>query len=195
MNIQQLKGKSGKIVDGPLLITPDIKKDERGYFFEAWNQKLFSLKINFFGDFNQDNISFSKKGTIRGLHYQIKPYAQNKLVSCLFGSIYDVAVDLRKESETFGDWIGVELNSENNYQFWIPEGFAHGFIVTSFESKVQYKVGGYWNREYERSLYWKDDDLNINWQLKNFDINEVIINSKDHNAATFQEIKNNGDIF
>ena len=114
---------------------------------------------------------------------------------CLFGSIYDVAVDLRKESETFGDWIGVELNSENNHQFWIPEGFAHGFLVTSFESKVQYKVGGYWNRKYERSLYWNDDDLNINWQLKNFDINEVIINSKDHNAATFQEIKNNGDIF
>tara|TARA_B100000989_G_C19516054_1_gene461693 strand:- start:978 stop:1565 length:588 start_codon:yes stop_codon:yes gene_type:complete len=195
MQIKKLKGNSGNLIEGPLLITPEVKRDDRGYFFEAWNQKMFSSKTNFFKDFNQDNISYSNKGTIRGLHYQMKPYAQSKLVSCLHGSIYDVAVDLRKESETFGDWVGVNLNSDNFLQFWIPEGFAHGFLVTSNECKVQYKVSGYWSKNHERGISWKDDDLKIEWPIKHHDISDVKINLKDKNASSFKKIKKDGDFF
>ncbi len=195
MQITKLKGNSGIIVKDLLLITPNIKEDKRGYFYEAWNQNLFKSKINFFGDFNQDNISFSSKGTIRGLHYQIRPKGQSKLVSCLDGSIYDVAVDLRKNSDTFGDWVGIELSSKNNLQFWIPEGFAHGFLVTSTQSKVQYKVSGYWSKEHERAINWRDENIMINWPLKKFDIKDVIINDKDKNASSFKKAKNDGELF
>ena len=195
MLLAQLKGNSGDLIEGPLLIKPDVKRDERGYFYESWNQKRFNSKTNFLNSFNQDNISFSNKGTIRGLHYQINPCAQSKLVSCLCGEIYDVAVDLRRNSKTFGDWVGVKLNSDNFHQFWIPEGFAHGFLVTSNHCKVLYKVSGYWSKNHERGLYWKDENLNIDWPLKEHEINDVIINLKDKNASSFKKIKNDGDLF
>lgn len=140
-------------------ITPKRFGDDRGFFFESFNQKLFPL--NSF-EFVQDNHSCSVKGVLRGLHYQlVKP--QGKLVRVVVGSILDVAVDIRKSSPTFKQWVSVELSADNNKQLWIPPGFAHGFITLSDKAEVLYKTTDYWYKEYDRSIRWDDPDLNINW--------------------------------
>ena len=165
-----------------LLIEPEIFKDERGFFFESFNQRIFNKLIGREVKFVQDNQSKSKKNVIRGLHFQIeKP--QIKLIKVISGSIFDVVVDIRKQSKNFGKHISVELNAEDNKQLWIPEGFAHGFLVLSEIAEVQYKVSAFWDPELERSLLWSDEDLNINWPLSS----NPIISSKDQKAGLIKD--------
>tara|TARA_B100000035_G_scaffold79888_1_gene66923 strand:+ start:29522 stop:30055 length:534 start_codon:yes stop_codon:yes gene_type:complete len=165
-----------------LLIEPELFKDERGFFFESFNQRTFNKLIGREVKFVQDNQSRSKKNVIRGLHFQIeKP--QIKLIKVLSGSIFDVVVDIRKQSKNFGKHISVELNAKDNKQLWIPEGFAHGFLVLSEIAEVQYKVSEFWDPELERSLLWSDEDLNINWPLSS----NPIISSKDQKASLIKD--------
>ena len=150
MEAQQVLSSNGNILNGLLSFNPTIFGDSRGFFQESWNQRNWEKILKSNGqtpkDFVQDNHSRSSKGTIRGLHFQKAPYAQGKLVRCINGRIFDVAVDLRKDSTTFGQWAGIELSSENHIQFWIPEGFAHGFLALSNIAEVFYKVTDYWNK-------------------------------------------------
>ena len=165
-----------------LLIEPEVFNDERGFFFESFNQRTFNKLIGREVKFVQDNQSRSKKNVIRGLHFQIeKP--QIKLIKVISGSIFDVFVDIRKQSKNFGKHISVELNAEDNKQLWIPEGFAHGFLVLSEIAEVQYKVSEFWDPELERSLLWSDEDLNINWPLSS----NPIISSKDQKASLIKD--------
>ena len=165
-----------------LLIEPEIFKDERGFFFESFNQRTFNKLIGREVKFVQDNQSRSKKNVIRGLHFQIeKP--QIKLIKVISGSIFDVVVDIRKQSINFGKHISIELNAEDNKQLWIPEGFAHGFLVLSEIAEVHYKVSEFWDPELERSLLWSDEDLNINWPLSS----NPIISSKDQKASLIKD--------
>lgn len=165
-----------------LLIEPDVFKDERGLFFESFNQRNFNQLIGREVKFVQDNQSKSKKNVIRGLHFQIES-PQVKLVKVISGSIFDVVVDIRKQSKTFGKHISVELNAEDNKQLWIPEGFAHGFLVLSEIAEVQYKVSEFWDPKLERSLLWSDPDLNINWPLSS----NPIISLKDQKASLIKD--------
>ncbi|HDV3963059.1 TPA: dTDP-4-dehydrorhamnose 3,5-epimerase, partial [Escherichia coli] len=130
--------------------------DERGFFFESFNQKIFEEAVGRKVEFVQDNHSKSSKGVLRGLHYQLEPYAQGKLVRCVVGEVFDVAVDIRKSSSTFGKWVGVNLSSENKRQLWIPEGFAHGFLVLSETAEFVYKTTNFYSYPHERSIIWSD---------------------------------------
>jgi dTDP-4-dehydrorhamnose 3,5-epimerase len=145
-----------------LIIEPHIHRDERGYFFEAHNLSAWSSVLGADIAFVQDNYSVSKKGVIRGLHYQLK-HVQGKLIRVCEGSIFDVAVDLRKNSETFGQWVGRVLSAENNEQHWVPPGFAHGFMVLSEHASVLYKTTDYWNPQSEHCIRWDDPTLAIDW--------------------------------
>lgn len=158
-----------------IILKPAIFEDERGYFFEAYNKsKLVDLGIAI--DFVQDNQSFSKKGTVRGLHYQNPPYAQTKLVRVLEGEIMDVAVDLRKDSPTFGKHFSVLLTSENKKQLLVPQGFAHGFSVLSETAVVLYKCDQYYNKESEGGIRYDDNSLNIDWGMN---LKDAIVSEKD----------------
>lgn len=157
------------------IIETQVFRDSRGFFMESWKHEEFSEKICPGISFVQDNHSRSTVNVVRGLHYQLPPYAQAKLVRCLVGSIYDVAVDLRKNSPTFGKWVGVELSAENKRQLWIPEGFAHGFVALSDVAEVFYKTNAYWNKESEGSILWSDPNIGIQWPLKG----KPIISEKD----------------
>ena len=145
-----------------ILFEPKVFGDERGFFFESFNQKVFEEVVGHPVQFVQDNHSRSAKGVLRGLHYQIKQ-AQGKLVRVTQGEVFDVAVDLRKSSPTFGKWVGAHLSAENKHQLWIPEGFAHGFVVLSESAEFLYKTTDYWAPEYERSLAWNDPAIGIDW--------------------------------
>jgi dTDP-4-dehydrorhamnose 3,5-epimerase len=158
-----------------VVISPAVFEDERGYFFEAYNKnKLSELGINI--NFVQDNQSFSKKGTLRGLHYQNPPFAQTKLVRVLQGEIIDVAVDLRKESPTFGKSFGILLSEENKKQLFVPQGFAHGFSVISETAVVMYKCDQYYNKASEGGIRYDDPALNIDWGI---DLKDAIVSEKD----------------
>ncbi|MBP7506178.1 MAG: dTDP-4-dehydrorhamnose 3,5-epimerase [Prolixibacteraceae bacterium] len=162
-----------KIINTPikdlLVIEPRVFGDSRGYFFESFNKKVFEdYGLNY--NFVQDNESMSKFGVLRGLHYQLAPYSQAKLVRVVKGSVYDVAVDLRKGSPTYCKWFGVELTEENKKLFLIPEGFAHGFVVLSEEVVFQYKCTDFYHPESERGIIFNDPDLNIDWKLQEKDI-------------------------
>jgi dTDP-4-dehydrorhamnose 3,5-epimerase len=158
-----------------VIITPDLYKDSRGYFFEAYNQAKFNEKgMDYY--FIQDNQSFSKRGVIRGLHLQISPFAQAKLVRVLQGEILDVAVDLRKNSATYGQHFSVLLSAENKKQLMVPHGFAHGFSVLSETASVMYKVDQVFNKESERGIRYDDPALAIDWQLRP---EEIIVSEKD----------------
>ncbi len=150
-----------------LILEPDIFGDDRGWFSETYNkEKLLKLEINI--DFIQDNHSFSsKKGTLRGIHFQVGISAQTKLVRCIRGKVLDVAVDLRRNSETFGKWISVELSEGNKRQLFIPRGFGHGFITLTDDCEFVYKVDNYYSKDNDRSLLWNDKSLNIDWQVDN----------------------------
>lgn len=162
-----------------LLVCPKVFQDDRGYFLESFNQKFFPNKT-----FVQDNQSFSERNTIRGLHYQlVKPQA--KLVRVVKGCILDIAVDIRKDSPTFMQHVAVELSAENFNQLYIPEGFAHGFQVLSAEAEVLYKTTEYWYKEYDRSIFYNDPELNLPWILK--DDTNIKISSKDLNAPKFKD--------
>ena len=152
-----------ELIDGVKLLKPKIFKDNRGYFYENFNLNEFrNLLGNKEISFVQDNFSHSEQGVIRGLHYQYDQ-PQGKLVSVINGKIFDVVVDIRKSSKSFKKWIGIELSSENNYQLWIPKGFAHGFCVLSKTADVLYKVDSYYSPTSERCLKWNDPEININW--------------------------------
>lgn len=149
-----------------LILEPKVFGDERGFFYESFNQKVFEENIGRKIEFVQDNHSQSQYGILRGLHYQLQPYAQGKLVRCVEGEVFDVAVDLRKTSNTYGQWVGVLLSGENKRQLWIPEGFAHGFVTLSPQAQFLYKATSYYAPMAERTIQWNDKTLNINWPIK-----------------------------
>lgn len=146
-----------------VIIEPKVFGDQRGFFMESWNRKAFA-QLGLDADFVQDNHSRSQRGVLRGLHYQVRQ-PQGKLVRVVAGAVYDVAVDLRQSSPTFGRWTGVELSAENRRMFWVPPGFAHGFLVLSESADFLYKATDYYAPEHERSLLWNDPDLAIDWPL------------------------------
>ncbi len=172
-------------LEGVLIVEPNVFGDERGWFMESYSkQKFEKLGIDF--DFIQDNHSFStKKGTLRGLHFQKNPKAQTKLIRCTSGSILDVAVDIRKESPTYKKWIAIELSAENKKQLLIPKGFAHGFLTITDNVEIQYKVDEYYSPENDRSIFYADEEININWGVKN-----PILSKKDLEALRLSEIDN-----
>lgn len=145
------------------LIEPEVFEDERGFFYESFNQKKFNEEIDKNISFVQDNLSLSKKGVLRGLHYQKKPYEQGKLVYVTYGEVYDVAVDIRKKSPTYGHWVAEILSHQNKKQLWIPEGFAHGFLTLTDEVRFAYKVTNYYSKKHEINIHWKNNDFDISW--------------------------------
>jgi dTDP-4-dehydrorhamnose 3,5-epimerase len=172
-------------IEGVLIIQPDVFQDSRGYFFESFSLKKFTgngLNLNFV----QDNISKSKKGTLRGLHYQVGASAQGKLCQVISGEVLDVAVDIRADSPTFGEYVAEILSEENHKQIWIPPGFAHGFEVLSDEAIFHYKCTNYYSKADERGILYNDPDININWQTEN-----PIVSEKDLKAKRFSEIERN----
>ena len=147
-----------------VIIQPEVFTDQRGFFFESWHAEKFARE-GLPGDFVQDNHSMSEMGTLRGLHYQVPPRAQGKLVRVVRGSVYDVAVDLRRSSPTFGKWVGLWLTAESKYSLWIPVGFAHGFYVTAPHAEVVYKCTEVYSPAEERTIRWDDPDIGIEWPL------------------------------
>ncbi|SFA85362.1 dTDP-4-dehydrorhamnose 3,5-epimerase [Azotobacter beijerinckii] len=160
------------------IIEPKVFGDERGFFFESFNARRFAELTGANPEFVQDNHSRSVKGVLRGLHYQIRQ-PQGKLVRVVSGEVWDVAVDLRRSSPTFGKWVGVTLSAENKRQLWIPEGFAHGFVVVSEAAEFLYKTTDYWAPEHERSILWNDPTLNLPWPLEG----EPSLSAKDRDGV------------
>ena len=153
-----------------ILFEPKVFHDERGFFFESFNQKEFNQLVGKEINFVQDNHSKSKKGVIRGLHFQSSPMEQGKLVRVIDGEIWDVAVDIRSNSSSYGCWVGEEISSHNKKQLWIPEGFAHGFLVLSETAEVVYKTTNYYSQAHEKMIHWKNNEFNINWPVFNINI-------------------------
>lgn len=164
------------------VFSPKTYSDNRGYFFESWNKKSFNKLLDVNYDFVQDNHSISVEGTLRGLHYQF-PNPQGKLVRVTSGEIFDVIVDIRESSSTFGQWRGVNLSSDNMKQIWIPPGFAHGFLTLSSKAEVLYKTTDYWDKENEKTIIWNDKDISIDWPATK----KVIISEKDQNGIIFKK--------
>ncbi|NEP46459.1 MAG: dTDP-4-dehydrorhamnose 3,5-epimerase [Okeania sp. SIO2H7] len=165
-----------------LLIEPKVFGDDRGFFFESFNQKNFAEKTGVNLDFVQDNHSRSVKGVLRGLHYQIQQ-AQGKLLRTVVGEIFDVAVDIRKNSPNFGKWVGYMLTAENKRQLWVPPGFAHGFLVVSEIAEVLYKTTDYYAPQYERSIIWNDPEIGIEWPIEGI---TPILSKKDEAGTTLK---------
>ena len=171
-----------------ILFTPKIFVDDRGYFYESFNHSIFEDTTGLDVRFVQDNHSQSKKGVLRGLHYQLPPKAQGKLVRVVHGEVFDVAVDIRTGSSTFGNWVGVRLSAENKQQLWIPKGFAHGFLTLSEKAEFLYKTTEYYAKEYERCIAWNDPYLSINWPLNGL---MPVMSEKDRDGGLFS----NADLF
>jgi dTDP-4-dehydrorhamnose 3,5-epimerase len=165
-----------------LIIEPKVFGDARGFFYESFNQKVWREKTGIDAVFVQDNHSRSARNVLRGLHYQIRQ-PQGKLVRVVKGAVFDVAVDLRRKSPTFGRWVGTELSEENRRQLWIPVGFAHGFLVLSDVAEFLYKTTDYWAPEYERTIIWNDPDLAVAWPLQG----EPVLSAKDAKGIAFKE--------
>ena len=165
-----------------LIIEPKVFGDERGFFFESLNLRVFQEKTGLIPQFVQDNHSRSRKNVLRGLHYQIRQ-PQAKLVRVVAGEVFDVAVDLRKSAPTFGKWVGNSLSAENKCQIWIPQGFAHGFLVLSDFAEVVYKTTDYYAPQHERCVLWNDPRIGVQWPLKG----EPVISSKDRDGARFDQ--------
>ena len=170
-------------IEDLLIIEPQLFKDDRGFFYESYNKNNLDKVINVV--FVQDNESKSNKGVVRGLHFQLPPFEQTKLVRCVSGKILDVVVDLRTSSKTYGKSFSIELSSENNKQLFVPRGFAHGFQVLSNEAIVNYKVDDYYNPDSDSGIIWNDKDLSIDWNL---DI-KPILSDKDLNLDLFKNLK------
>ena len=179
MNIIETK------IEGVLILEPKVFSDQRGYFFESYNQRSFQEKVGKI-TFVQDNVSRSSYGVLRGLHYQKAPYAQSKLVSVLKGRVLDVAVDIRPDSPTYGQHVATELSEDNHRQLFIPKGFAHGFVVLSDEAIFQYKCDEFYHPEAEGAIAWNDPDLHIDWQIPESDI---ILSAKDSCHPSLKLIK------
>ncbi len=165
-----------------LVIEPQVFGDERGFFYESYNEKVLLEKAAIVGHFVQDNHSRSAKNVLRGLHYQIKQ-PQGKLVRVVVGSVFDVAVDLRKSSKTFGQWVSMHLSAEHKQQLWVPPGFAHGFLVLSEYAEFLYKTTDYYAPEHERCILWKDPDLAIAWPI----LEEPVLSAKDRSGKSLRE--------
>jgi dTDP-4-dehydrorhamnose 3,5-epimerase len=182
----------------PLLITPRLFGDDRGFFYESWNQRSFAQALGLpqgqAPAFVQDNHSRSAKGVLRGLHYQLPPHPQGKLVRCIVGEIFDVAVDIRRSAPTFGQWVGASLSAENHQQLWVPEGFAHGFLTLSGHAEVLYKTTDFWSKECERSIRWDDPQLKVAWPLQQLEGIEPLLALKDASAPGLQAL-GHGDLF
>jgi len=172
-------------IEGVVLLTPRVFEDQRGFFLESWNQKAFDEAIGQSVTFVQDNRSRSARGVLRGLHYQAEPHAQGKLVSVLAGTIYYVAVDLRRNSPTYGEALGIELKAEDHTMIWIPAGFAHGFLVLSEFADVAYKATDFYSPAHERCIRWDDPELAISWPLGG---RKPLVSPKDGSAGFFAEI-------
>lgn len=166
-----------------LLLEPQVFGDDRGFFLESWNQRRFDETVGRSVTFVQDNHSRSGRGVLRGLHYQLPPAAQAKLVRCVVGEVFDVAVDLRRSSATFGHWVGIVLSADNKRQLWIPEGFAHAFLVLSEVAEFFYKTTAYYAPEYERCICWDDPDLAIDWPLK-----QPLLSDKDRQGQRWHDV-------
>ncbi|MBR6932826.1 MAG: dTDP-4-dehydrorhamnose 3,5-epimerase [Bacteroidales bacterium] len=172
-------------IEGPVILEPTVFGDDRGYFFEAFNERVFRESVGPV-DFVQDNESRSRRGVVRGLHFQKGEWAQAKLVRVVVGRVLDVAVDIRKDSPTFGKYVSVELSGENHRQFFIPRGFAHGFSVLSDECVFQYKCDNYYHPEAEGAVAWDDPDIGIEWGLAP---EEIILSAKDRNHGPLKELE------
>ena len=172
---------------GLLIFEPAVYKDDRGYFFESYNEQTFQRE-GIMNRFVQDNQSFSTYGVIRGLHYQLQPHAQAKLIRVLQGKILDIAVDLRKDSPTYGKYMGIELSAGNRQQFLIPQGFAHGFSVLSETAEVSYKCDAFYHKDSEGGIRYDDPDLNIDWQVP---AGKAIVSQKDLELPAFAACRNN----
>lgn len=166
------------------IVEPKVFGDERGFFFESYNQRIFNEAIGREVHFVQDNHSLSARGVLRGLHYQIHQ-PQGKLVRVVTGEVFDVAVDIRQGSPTYGQWIGVSLSAENKRQLWVPEGFAHGFLVVSQTAEFLYKTTDFYAPEHERCIAWNDPDLAINWPMT--DGEPPVVSTKDAKGASFRD--------
>jgi dTDP-4-dehydrorhamnose 3,5-epimerase len=175
MKVTQLK------IPDVKLIEPKVFEDERGFFYESFNQEKFKKAIEKNITFVQDNHSLSKKGVLRGLHYQEAPYAQGKLVRVIAGEVFDVAVDIRQGSATYGQWVGEILSGTNKKQLWVPEGFAHGFLTVSDQAEVLYKATMFYFKEYEKNILWNDPTINIKWPTDH----PPILSSKDAVGTPF----------
>ncbi|MEB3157537.1 MAG: dTDP-4-dehydrorhamnose 3,5-epimerase [Cyanobacteriota bacterium] len=186
-------------IEGPVQISPRVYGDDRGYFLETWNRKQFAEAIQLPQEasptFAQDNQSRSSKSVLRGLHYQLPPHAQGKLVRCVRGEIFDVAVDIRRSSPTYGQWVGAHLSEENHSQLWVPAGFAHGFLVLSDSAEVLYKATDFWDKGSERSIRWDDPALAIAWPFPPGEEGEPSVSDKDREAPTLAEAAARGEVF
>ena len=170
-------------IPGVLIFEPKVFGDERGFFFESFNHKLFEEAVGYPVTFVQDNHSKSSKGVLRGLHYQLPPHAQGKLVRCVAGEVFDVAVDIRKSSPSFGQWVGVHLSGENKRQLWIPEGFAHGFVTLTESAEFLYKTTNYYAPDSDRGIEWNDPTIGIRWpELKA----DILTSAKDSIAKSLE---------
>ena len=165
-----------------LLIEPQVFGDDRGFFYESFNQNKFEAALGHKINFVQDNHSKSVKGVLRGLHYQLTPKAQGKLVRVIQGEVFDVAVDLRQSSPTFGKWVGEIISADNKKQLWIPEGFAHGFLTLSDTAEFLYKTTDFYSKDHECAIRWDDETIGIDWPVK-----KVSLSSKDEDAKCFNE--------
>lgn len=163
-----------------ILFTPRVFGDDRGFFFESFNQSTFKEATGLTRDFVQDNHSKSQKGVLRGLHYQLAPKAQGKLVRVVQGEVFDVAVDIRKSSPTFGKWVGAVLSADNKHQLWIPEGFAHGFVTLSETAEFLYKTTEFYAPEYERCIVWNDPQIGIDWKI----LRAPLLSGKDQQGSS-----------
>ena len=195
---------AGDSIQGPVLLTPQVFGDDRGFFYESWNERRFRADLIAAGletqgvnalCFRQDNHSRSSRGVLRGLHFQLPPEPQGKLVRCSFGAIFDVAVDLRRSSSTYCQWVGAVLTAENHRQLWVPTGFAHGFLTLSDAAEVQYKASGFWNRDCEHSLRWDDPALGIQWPLQDAQVSKPLLASKDAVAPQLADLEKAGEVF
>ncbi|MCK7163109.1 dTDP-4-dehydrorhamnose 3,5-epimerase [Enterobacter cloacae] len=171
-------------ISGLLILEPKVFQDERGFFMESFNQASFNKAVGEEVVFVQDNHSKSSKGVLRGMHYQLEPAAQGKLVRCTSGAVFDVAVDIRPQSDTYGEWEGVILSAENNKQFWIPEGFAHGFLVLTDSAEFMYKTTDYYSPSLERGFAWNDKNVGIEWPK----VENIILSEKDKKQPLFDMV-------
>ncbi|MDP1723444.1 MAG: dTDP-4-dehydrorhamnose 3,5-epimerase [Alphaproteobacteria bacterium] len=172
-----------------ILFEPKVFSDERGFFFESFNHHAFQNIVGKPINFVQDNHSRSLKNVIRGLHYQLAPKAQGKLVRVISGEVFDVVVDIRKDSPTYGKWVGEILSAENKKQLWIPEGFAHAFLTLSESAEFLYKTTDFYSKEHERSIRWDDPDIGIEWP--NMDNNDFVLSEKDMESEMFRDVGKN----
>ena len=204
MPAETLPTAAGQPVEGPLLITPQVFGDDRGFFYESWNERRFRNDLMAAGvpageaedlQFRQDNHSRSSRGVLRGLHFQLPPEPQGKLVRCSVGVIFDVAVDLRRGSFSYGQWVGATLSAENHQQLWVPVGFAHGFLTLSDVAEVQYKASGFWNRDCERSLRWDDPSIAIDWPLEEAGVSVPVLAAKDAEAPLLKTLQASAEVF